>query len=502
VSAAQVPGFDDLPPENPDDADAWATVLPLPSAFAIAEAARELEAHGNPQDTPEQRAAQAFDLASLRAEREASAGGPSLLEQLGALTATVRPSPFPEPEDRGDAVPSPLGGVEYVEDLDRPGRIRVHAGEEGSGKSYSLAELAIRVAVAGGSWAGAWPVLATGPVLVLSEMHSDDDYDREARILGALGLERDVLRGRLYRLPLMTAAGGPPALTVPEWRSWVTGWMRERGVLLLIVDTGTGATQVDPWGQAIQGVYRDLRAMLEAYPELAIVLALHLKKPAGRGDRRLSDVLGEWGRWCDVVTLQEADGTTRTKLATHKRVRRQRRIVATRAEGLLVDPVDMDQAKSTKVPEADLIGAVAARPGMTLAELGEVLGVSKDTAARYVRAAEESGRLVTVAGLGRSGRAASRRVYAPDAAEKPEPIAASPHFAAGAERGDPAATTVEAGPVIAASPHAPYRGAAVLRAAIPAGPPCFGNPDLYRSHQHEHYRVGEGWACGACGAPA
>ena len=27
----------------------------------------------------------------------------------------------------------------------------------------------------------------------------------------------------------------------------------------------TGATQVDPWGKAIQEVYRNLRAMLEAY---------------------------------------------------------------------------------------------------------------------------------------------------------------------------------------------------------------------------------------------
>ena len=32
---------------------------------------------------------------------------------------------------------------------------------------------------------------------------------------GALGLERSDLEGRYYRLPLMTAAGGPPVLTVP-----------------------------------------------------------------------------------------------------------------------------------------------------------------------------------------------------------------------------------------------------------------------------------------------
>jgi hypothetical protein len=119
--------------------------------------------------------------------------------------------PFPEPEDRGTATLSPLGGVEYVDDLIRPGRVVVVAAEEGAGKSYAIGgELAIRVAVAGGSFAGTWPVLRTGPVLYLSEMHTDDDYGREATVLSSLGLERAALAGRYYRLPLMTAAGGRP----------------------------------------------------------------------------------------------------------------------------------------------------------------------------------------------------------------------------------------------------------------------------------------------------
>ena len=236
-------------------------------------------------------------------------------------------------------------------DLIRPGRIVVWAAEEGAGKSYTVdGELGIRLAVAGGDLAGTWPILETGPVLVLSEMHPDDDYTREASILAALELERADLTGRYYRLPLMTAAGGPPVLTVPAWREWVTGWLRDRGALLLIVDTATGATGVDPWGQAIQAVYRDLRAMLEAYPRLAVVLVIHLKKPSGRGARRISDVMGEWGRWNDVTVIQEADGITRTKLATYKRVRHQRRITATRADGLLVDPVDTDAAKGRRSP--------------------------------------------------------------------------------------------------------------------------------------------------------
>jgi len=172
---------------------------------------------------------------------------------------------FDEPEDRGLASLSALGEVEYVEDLVRPGRIVVVAAEEGTGKSYAITgELGIRLATAGGSFAGTWAVLVQGPVLVLSEMHSDDDYVREAQILEALELSRDALVGRYWRLALFTAAGDQPALLADDWLVWVTAWMRDRGVLALIVDTATGASQVDPWGKDIQGVYRRLRALLTA----------------------------------------------------------------------------------------------------------------------------------------------------------------------------------------------------------------------------------------------
>lgn len=488
MSAAErhVPRIDDLQPEDPDDPDAWAPAAPivLPPFEMIAVAARELEQVGNPNDTPEQLAALAFDLAAARAERAERGTEPPLLEQLDALAATVRAVPFSEPEDRGDAVLSDLGDVEYIEDLVRPGRIGAWAGEEGSGKSFTLEELAIRAAVAGGSFAGAWPVLRTGPVLYLSEMHPDDDYGREAMILGALGLGRESLRGRLYRLPLMTAAGGPPALTVAEWRGWITGWMRDHGVLLMIFDTGTGATQVDPWGQAIQGVYRDLRAMLEAYPQLAIVLALHLKKPQGRGDRRISDVLGEWGRWCDVVVLQEADGTTRTKLATFKRVRRQRRIVATRADGLLVDPVDMDTVKGSRVAPDAVLAAVEASPGITYDELGAALGVSARTAARYVKDLGDA--VDTVAGTARGGPNSRVRVF---------PVSSSRHDSTGARD----ETLTRHAPVPGAeSRHRDTHPIGVSRHDVTRSAPCFADAVLFRSHASEHYQTADGWGCRRC----
>lgn len=315
------------------------------------------------------------------------------VDEIAELAGLVEHIGFPEPEDRGTATLSALGEVAYTDDLLRPGRIVVWAGEEGSGKSYTVSgELAIRTAVAGGTFA-VWPVLRSGPVLVLSEMHGDDDYQREATVLASLGLEREALSRRLYRLSLMTAAGGVPALDDDGWRPWIVEWMRQRGVLLLVIDTATSATTIDPWGEAIRALFRRLRLMLADYPELAIVLTVHLKKPQGRGDRRISDVIGEWGRWADVLVLQENVGSslTQARLTLRKRVRTERRIVATKAGGLLVDATDADAPAGPKVPLEDVLAAIAAEPGISYAQLGGRLDVSKSTAGNYAEAAEAAG---------------------------------------------------------------------------------------------------------------
>lgn len=313
------------------------------------------------------------------------------------------PEPEPswiEPEDRGQAVLSETGSIEYVEDLGiRPGRIVVWAAEEGSGKSYAVDdELGIRIAVAGGSFAGTWPVLQTGPFVYLSEMHTDDDYEREEITLQSLGLSRSDLTGRFYRLPLLTAAGGPPVLSVPEWRTRMVEWMRARGALVLTFDTATGASEVKPWGSEILQVYRDLRMMLAAYPAMAIILIVHCKKPDGRGERRISDVIGEWGRWCDVVVMQENDGTSRVKLSTHKRVRKLRRIVATKSDGLLIEPKDITSGSEAKVAPDKVLAAITHEPGLSTTRLGKVLGVSTPTASGYVKTLEQAGQVMTTKG--------------------------------------------------------------------------------------------------------
>ena len=293
---------------------------------------------------------------------------------------------WPQPEDFGEAEPSSLGSIEYVEDMGvRPGRILVVAAEEGAGKSYAIdGELGIRLAAAGGSFAETWRVLSTCGVLVLSEMHRDDDIQRRDRILAALDLERRALRTRYFRLDLATAAQGTPALDSADWRAAILAWSRVRGVVVHVYDTASGATASNPWGQDIQAVYRNLRLMLADYPELAIILIVHCKKPNGHGSRRITDVIGEWGRWCDGVMMLEDAGADHVKLSTFKRVRRPRRIVVRQRDGLLVEPKDV-AAGQTKVPKEQIASVLAANPGIAAADLGKRLGVSKATAARYIK---------------------------------------------------------------------------------------------------------------------
>jgi hypothetical protein len=321
---------------------------------------------------------------------------PDVVEDgVGDVTEGASPAgDWLEPEDRGTAQLTPLGGKAYIEDMVRPSRALVVASTEGVGKTSAMVgEAAIRIAVAGGEFAGTWPVPEQRPVLVMSEQHTDDDFRREERVLAALGRTRSDLAGRYYRLPLMTAAGDRPALMAPAWRSWITSWMRDRGVAVLMIDTATGATLVDPWGREIQGVYRALRAMMAAYPELAIVLLVHMRKPSGRGARGIDDVLGEWGRWNDVTLTLEADGPERVKLTTYKRVDNPRRIVAVKRNGLLVEPVEVGPGHGAQVPDARVLAVVAEKAGQTYAELGKALDISARTARSYCRRLADGGRV-------------------------------------------------------------------------------------------------------------
>jgi hypothetical protein len=157
----------------------------------------------------------------------------------------------------------------------------------------------------------------------------------------------------------------------------------------------------------------------------------------------------------------EGTGLTRTRLTVRKRVRRERRIVVTKSGGLLVDPEDLDETKGTKVPADKVVAAVVAQPGISYAELGDVLGVSKDTATAYVKAMPA--RLRAVPGTAGGGPGARVRVYA---------IAEPPNNAEQARFGDPsaigAATEGEPSPV-AVSPSIDRRSASAI--PLPARAP-------------------------------
>jgi hypothetical protein len=180
---------------------------------------------------------------------------------------------------------------------------------------------------------------------------------------------------------------------------------------VVIFDTATVATQVKPWGEAMQDVFTTLRAMLDSYRELAIVLVLHLRKPQGPETRGISDVLGEWGRWSDVVVLMQndRDSLDRVRLATRKRVKRQRRILVEKVGGLLVNPVDLDVPPAPKTSLDKVVEAVASAQHMTFAELATTLGVGRSTALRYVAEGEAAGLLV-VTGVAGGGRGKQRQI--------------------------------------------------------------------------------------------
>lgn len=303
---------------------------------------------------------------------------------------------FPEPLDAGIAQPSDLADHWYVRDIIRPGRITLWAAEEGSGKTMSLnGEIAVRFCTdAGGSFAETWPVEASGNMLILSEMHADDCLAYETMALTSLERTRDALTGRLYRLNVETAASGDAPLDSPEWTVGIVGWMREHGIKILVIDTVTSASDKEVFGTPVSELYRTLRSMIDALPNLAIVLVVHFKKPQGRSgnSRGLSDVLGQLGRRNDITILQQNDGPLgeRAKISNHKRVGQHRMVIATKRGGLLVDPMSATTAGQTKVSQEGFLAVLAENPGISQRALATKIGVTPSTVAKYAKEAGDA----------------------------------------------------------------------------------------------------------------
>jgi len=110
----------------------------------------------------------------------------------------------------------------------------------------------------------------------------------------------------------------------------------------------------------------------------------------------------------------ENDGAslTRTKISVRKRVSHERRIVATKAGGLLVDPHDL-VAEGPKVGLDTVVDVIAGALGMTIKDLAKALKVAPSTAATY---AQE----------GRAQRADERRRSGPKGQFRLYPVASDP----------------------------------------------------------------------------
>jgi hypothetical protein len=155
----QMAGPDDLaelidlyPPTEEDVAEHE----PLPPIYDILDANRELAEAGDPNDTPELRAALAFDLASSR-HRQAVASVPPILDQLDAFAASHRLADGGElPVGRylADFLAESTEGIRWaVRNLIVDGSLVAVLGRPESFKSMSLLHLGL--ALAGGpGWLG------------------------------------------------------------------------------------------------------------------------------------------------------------------------------------------------------------------------------------------------------------------------------------------------------------------------------------------------------------
>jgi hypothetical protein len=178
-----------------------------------------------------------------------------------------------------------------------------------------------------------------------------------------------------------------------DWRDWCVELCLKHSIKLLVFDTATNATEAEPWGLALRNVIRYLRDIIDQVPGLAVVLTMHLKKPQARGSaaRRITDIMGDWGKWCDVLLLMEDDSSERTKLTTMKRVTNHRRITALRRGGLLVEPQDIaERGSGPRVDNETVVHTVRDNPNMTYQELADELHVTKRTAQNYVKDAGDA----------------------------------------------------------------------------------------------------------------
>lgn len=547
MSTLLVPGFDDLPPADPDDPGAWSPrPMPLPSAFAIAEATRELEAAGNPHDIPEQRREQAFDLAALRAEREARAGEPAAA--LEACRATfARWLLLPDP----GALYVVLAAVLANRAEGDPTWLLV-VGPPGGGKTETLnplaglrdvhpaATLTEAALLSGtpkrehdaGAKGGLLREIGRFGIVLCKDFGSVLSMNRDARaaLLAAL---REVYDGSWTRHvgtdggrtlswegKVGLIAGCTPAI---DSHHAVMGSMGERFVLYRLppVDADAQARR------ALSHVGREPAMRRELADAVASALsaadAWRLDQPADEATTERLVSVSTLAVRCrsaverdsysrEVVLIPEPEAPARMALVLLRLLNGLAALgVDESTRWRLVSKCALDSMPAIR---RGVLERLAPRGAETTTAIAEALGYPTTTARRALEDLAAHGVVRRIAeGPGK----ADRWEMDPWTRERWPGAEAVPGMSA-ADEGDqaPDAETVpeiSGGPSLDGAPEAstvpiplPIRVYDDISGTVPAPtgvrPPCFGDADLYRSHQHQHHRSGDGWACDVCEASA
>jgi hypothetical protein len=223
----------------------------------------------------------------------------------------------PRPIALEEAV-APLADVYLVEHLIRPGTITMLAGPPGSAKSFLSRQLALASAAGLADFLGHYAITRRLAVGIVDEDNGEaEEYRREVGLLDHLGVLRSDVEGS-FRI---SHAG--VRLDHPDWQQWLRALIEEYRLDLLILDPVSEMHDGDELRKDMRPMLRFLKELRRDFPNLAIVLVHHTRKPAPAdraAPRTLEDVRGQWGQSPDVIVLVSPLGERRYRWEVHKRV--------------------------------------------------------------------------------------------------------------------------------------------------------------------------------------
>jgi hypothetical protein len=229
----------------------------------------------------------------------------------------------------------------------KPG-ITMVAGEEGSGKSFGIRQLAV-TAVAGlpHFLVERYAIARKLRVLLVDEDNGEpEEWARTEQVCAQLDVDPD----RLINLHRVSLAGAQ--LDQERWQHWLLELVDELAADVVILDPisemhGGEELRRDP---SFRALLRFLKRLKVERPTLAVVLVHHVRKsPAGEraAVRALRDVRGQWGQTPDVVAVLSPLGGGRARWELHKRVPRSS-LVLEQSNGIFRCVAEEDERRASR----------------------------------------------------------------------------------------------------------------------------------------------------------